>query len=217
MVVRLSVGGPPGLLCIPSGVPPLPALVGCEGAVPRSPRRCTGRVSSSPKVGTDLSHLSPPFSNFPILPPAPTPRVFIAAQTSSSNHLPRSFYTDQGFQSLNLFRADAPRFKAKVIGPTATSHRQPRPLHVLQHSWTQGKASRSSRCRLAPTRNVLGAPRYVWRMRERHLVCPVPPCPVCLSPDSNGMSSSKEGGACGRGPGWTWTEASVDGDGRWGF
>ncbi|KAH8788821.1 hypothetical protein F5883DRAFT_514464 [Diaporthe sp. PMI_573] len=107
MVVCLLLVGDPGLLPHTFRGTSLPTLVGCAGAVPRSSRRCTEtRLKLSQGWDRSLASLSA-FSNFPIPPPAPTPRVFIAAQPLS-NHLPRSFYTDQGVLSLNLFRLCPP-------------------------------------------------------------------------------------------------------------
>lgn len=122
MVVCLLVGLQ-GCSCLPRRVPACPpgfrVWVRYLAALDSVPRR----VSSSLAQGWDRSLASlSAFSNFPILPSgSKTPRAFIAAQLLS-NHLPRSFFTDQGVLSLNLFRADAPRSKPKVIGPTAPGH-----------------------------------------------------------------------------------------------
>lgn len=104
--------------CLPREVPACPPWLGVQvrylAALASVPRR----VSSSPKVGTDLSHLSPPFPTFQSFHSGSKPRrAFIAVQLSS-NHLPRSS-SQPKVLSLNLFRVDAPRSKAKVIGPTA--------------------------------------------------------------------------------------------------
>lgn len=85
-----------------------------------------------------------------------------------------------------FLRVDAPRSKAKVIGPTAPGHGQPRPTHALQQFWSQGKASRSSRCLLVPTLHVLGAPRYVFGVCGNVTWCA--PCPVSLSAESSIVS-----------------------------
>jgi hypothetical protein len=208
------LAGHPGLLQPPaysctSGGTSLPASVERAGAVPCSCRRCTetrlqlSTLSLGPISRTSLRlfQLSNPSSgsNAPRLHCSP---AIIESSASQLLHRPKVS------RSLSPF----PRPRLKLIGrtlacPAAT-------LDSRQGKARQGEATTSSRCRLVPTRNVLGAPRYVSGVCGGNVTwcaqCPSAPVPLCLVP-SQQREHEQEEHVC-EDVGWAWRiEATVDG------